>query len=227
MPADGDFIAYHGSTVDSLLLFAYGGLKKDYFLITGEPDWVKDDFYEFQAKVGPEDVATWKKMTLTDKRFMMRALLEQALKVKVHDDTSDHPVYNLVVAKGGPKLMNYEPGDTVTPPGGQPLTGKVLVWFDPFNLTCQDETMADLVNSMSGPDRAGRVVIDKTGLTGVYDFVVPIPFRTLPQQFQQMADDAGVPSVFDGLKQLGLQLVPAKGPIDGIVVDHIEKPETN
>jgi uncharacterized protein (TIGR03435 family) len=41
------------------------------------------------------------------------------------------------------------------------------------------------------------------------------------------AEDAGVPTVFEGLKQLGLQLVPAKGPIRGIVVDHIERPPDN
>jgi len=138
-------------------------------------------------------------------------------------------VYNLVVAKGGPKLMEYEPGDTVTPSysGAQAMSGKVLRWFDPFNLVCQDTTMAELVNSMSGPDRAGRVVIDKTGLTGAYDFTVPIPYRPLPEQFRQIAEDSGVPTMFEGLKQLGLQLVQAKGPIAGIVVDHIERPEAN
>jgi uncharacterized protein (TIGR03435 family) len=230
-PADGDFIAYHGSTVHNLLLFAYGGIKKAnaYFLISGEPDWVNTEYYEFQAKVAPEDVPVWKAMTLTDKRTMVQAALEDVLKLKVHDDTEDHPVYNLVVAKGGPKLMEYEPGDTVTPPypGAQAKSGKVLQWFDPFNLVCQDITMAELVNSLSGPDRAGRVVIDKTGLTGVYDFTVPIPYRPLPEQFREIAEDSGVPTMFEGLKQLGLQLVQAKGPINGIVVDHIERPPDN
>jgi uncharacterized protein (TIGR03435 family) len=227
MPADGDFIAYHGSTIDSLLLFAYGGTKKGFFLISGEPEWAKNDYYEFVAKVGPEDVAVFKKITLTDKRMMVRAALEQALKLKVHEDTDEHPVYNLVLAKGGSKLMDYQPGDTVKGRGGQMLSGKVLIWFDPFNLTCQDTTMAELVNSLSGTDRAGKVVIDKTGLTGAYDFVVPIPYRPLPEQFRQMAEDSGVPSFLSGLKQLGLQLESGKGQIQGVVIDHIEKPETN
>jgi uncharacterized protein (TIGR03435 family) len=230
LPVNGDFIAYHGSTIDSLLQFAYGGLNNQgYMLISGEPDWVKTDYYEFQAKVAPEDVAEWKAMTVTDKRFMVQAALEDALKLKVHEDTADHPVYNLVVAKGGPKLMEYEPGDTLTPPypGAQAKTGRVLQWFDPFNLVCQDITMAELVNSLSGPDRAGRMVIDKTGLTGAYDFTVPIPYRPLPEQFQQIAEDSGVPTMFEGLKKIGLQLVQAKGPINGIVVDHIERPPEN
>jgi uncharacterized protein (TIGR03435 family) len=166
-------------------------------------------------------------MTLTDKRAMVGRMLETELKLKVHQETEPQPVYELVVAKGGPKLMDYEPGDTVTPNGGHPLTGKVLSWFDPFNLTCQDTTMAELVNSLSGPQRAGRVVVDKTGLTGVYDFTVPIPYQPLPEQFQQMAEDSGVPSFLVGLKQLGLALQPGKGVVDQIVVDHVERPETN
>jgi uncharacterized protein (TIGR03435 family) len=87
--------------------------------------------------------------------------------------------------------------------------------------------MAELVNSLSGPNRAGRVVIDKTGLTGTYDFTLPIPVGQMPDQLQQAVEDAGVPSMFEGLKQLGLQLVPAKDPVRGIVVDHIERPPDN
>jgi uncharacterized protein (TIGR03435 family) len=136
-------------------------------------------------------------------------------------------VFDLVVAKGGPKLTEYRPGDTLTAPGGRVLTGKVQSWFDPFNLVCQDESMADFVNAVSGENRAGRIVIDKTGLTGNYNFTVPIPVTQLPEQLKQMADDSGVPSTFEGLKQLGLQLVPAKAQIDGIVVDHIERPPDN
>ena len=228
-PADGDFITYRGSTVDSLLLFAYEGARPGYFTISGEPDWVKSEYYDFTAKVAPEDVAAWKNMMLIDKRYMVQRVLEEALKVKVHDDTSEHPVFELVVAKGGPKLMDYHAGDTVTPPnpGAKPITGHVLAQFTPFYAVCQDVTMADLVNSLSGPNRAGRVVIDKTGLTGTYDFTLPIPVGQLPDQLQQAAEDAGVPSMFEGLKQLGLQLVPAKDPVRGIVVDHIERPPEN
>jgi uncharacterized protein (TIGR03435 family) len=227
-PPEGDFISYHGSTVDSLLMFAYGGANSLPFTISGEPDWVKSDFYDFTAKVAPEDGAAWKNMPLIDKRYMVRLVLEEALKLKVHDDTSDHPVYELVVAKGGPKLMDYHEGDTVTlpTPGAKPMTGHVLAGSGPY-LVCQDVTITELVHTLSGPDRAGRMVVDKTGLTGTYDFTVPMPRASLPDKLQQALADAGVPSVFDGLKQIGLQLVPAKGPIQGIVVDHIERPPNN
>ena len=218
-PPDGDFITYHSSTIDSLLMFAFGNIA-----ISGEPDWVKNDLYDFTAKVAPEDVTAWKQMQLIDQRYMVQRLLEDVLKLKVHDDTSDHPVYELQVAKGGPKLMDYHAGDTVTPANGPAQSGHVLGWLSRFNLVGQDATMTDLVNLLNRPGGAGRVVIDKTGLTGTYDFSLLIPRRTLPDQMQRAAEDNGVPTVFEGLKQLGLQLVPAKGPIRGIVVDHIERP---
>jgi uncharacterized protein (TIGR03435 family) len=223
LPADGDFIAYHGVPIERLILFAHIA-RKGYVSVSGEPEWAKTDLYEFQAKVAPEDVAEWHQMTLTDKRAMVATLLADVLKLKVHQDTEPHPVYDLIVAKSGPKLTEYQPGDTVKAPGGRVLTGKVLAWFDPFTLVCQDTTMAELVNSLSGPERAGRIVIDKTELSGAYNFTVPIPYGPLPQQIMDMSD---APSVYEGLKALGLQMVPSKGIVDDIVVDHVERPPEN
>ena len=128
-PADGDFIAYHSSTIDTLLMFAYKGASPGHFTISGEPDWVKNDLYDFTAKVAPEDVAEWRHMQLTDQRYMVQRALEEALKMKTHDDTSHHPVYQLQVAKGGPKLMDYHAGDTVTPANGPAQSGHVLGWL--------------------------------------------------------------------------------------------------
>jgi uncharacterized protein (TIGR03435 family) len=77
-----------------------------------------------------------------------------------------------------------------------------------------------VANSLS--NETGRIVIDKTGLTGNYDLTL----KWTPEQ-QRTADDSG-PSVFTALEeQLGLKLVPAKGPVDTIVVDHIERPSEN
>jgi uncharacterized protein (TIGR03435 family) len=68
----------------------------------------------------------------------------------------------------------------------------------------------------------GRTVVDKTGLTGNYD----IDLKWTPDD-QQGTPDAG-PSLFTALEeQLGLKLVPAKGPVDKLVVDHVEKPSEN
>ncbi|HEY4378909.1 MAG TPA: TIGR03435 family protein [Acidobacteriaceae bacterium] len=228
-PDDGDFIAYHGSPIEGLIMFAHIA-PKGYASIdnASEPDWVRTELYEFIAKVAPEDLPTWKQMTLTDKRAMVGRMLETTLKLKVHQQPDPQPVYELVVAKGGSKLMDYHAGDTLPVAGQAPVAGHVMGWWgSPFYMNAQDATMADLVNMLSGPDRSGRVVLDKTGLDGTYNFVLPLTPRPLPAQIQQIADDAGVPSLQTGLKQLGLALVPAKGPVDQIVIDHIERPDTN
>ena len=226
-PLDGDFIAYRGSPIEDLILFAHIG-PKVYTSIANEPDWVKTELYDFTAKVAAEDVAEWKKMTLTDKRAMVGYLLADVLKLKVHQQGEPQPVYDLVVAKGGSKLMDYHAGDTVTVPGRPPIDGYVLARLNSqFYLNGQDATMADLVNNLSMPGRAGRVVVDKTGLTGTYDFVLAAPPLNLPPALQQAVDDAGTPTLQEGLKQLGLELLPSKGPVEEIVIDHIERPDTN
>src|SRR6185437_893541 len=134
MPAQGDYIAYHGVSMHWLLLFAYE--HKGYFSVSNEPGWVNSIYYEFQAKVAPEDIPVWRNLTLTQKRVMMRGLLAEQVKLRVHDDTSEHPVYDLVVAKDGPKLTAYQPGDTIKLPWGETRSGKVLTWVDPFHLVC-------------------------------------------------------------------------------------------
>jgi uncharacterized protein (TIGR03435 family) len=228
-PLDGDFISYRGSPIEGLILFAHIGPKVYTSIASaGEPEWVRTELYDFTAKVAAEDVDEWKKMTLTNKRAMVGNLLADVLKLKVHQQTDPQPVYDLVVAKGGPKLMDYHAGDTVTVPGRKPIDGYVMARLNSqFYLNGQDATMADLVNNLSLPDRAGRVVIDKTGLTGTYDFVLAAPPLSLLPVLQQAVDDAGVPTLQEGLKQLGLELVPSKGPVEQIVIDHIERPDTN
>jgi uncharacterized protein (TIGR03435 family) len=225
-PADGDFISYHASTVDDLLMFALEVTVSGPLTISGEPDWVKSDLYDFTAKVAPEDVEVWKNLQLPDKRAMVRKALEQALNMKVHEDISMHPVYDLVVAKGGPKLMDYHAGDTVTPPfpNSEPTKGYVLIGFNRGNLVAQDATIADLVGILSRPGvGVGREVVDKTGLKGTYDFDLLMPHGEGAEQLEE----AGVPSVFEGIKDLGLQLVSSKAPTQSIMIDHIERPPEN
>jgi uncharacterized protein (TIGR03435 family) len=101
-PAEGDFIAYHGAPMHYLLTFAYQ--HKGYFLVSNEPEWVKDEYWEFEAKVAPADLPTWKKMTLTEKRMMVRELLADELKLQVHEDTTEHPGVRPGGGEGRPEV---------------------------------------------------------------------------------------------------------------------------
>jgi uncharacterized protein (TIGR03435 family) len=82
--------------------------------------------------------------------------------------------------------------------------------------------MAEFAQFLSTTNLVGRIVVDKTGLSGNYD----IELKWTPDD-QQGTPDAG-PTLFTALEeQLGLKLVPAKGPVDTFVVDHVEKPSEN
>ena len=98
------------------------------YLVKGEPAWVDTDAYNFLAKVAPEDVAAWQKMDVPAKRLMVRATLADVLNLKVHTDIQSRPVYNLVVAKGGPKLTPSKP-DPNAPTGIDSIVTGSVYWL--------------------------------------------------------------------------------------------------
>jgi uncharacterized protein (TIGR03435 family) len=94
-------------------------------------------------------------------------------------------------------------------------------------MTAQAVPFGQFVRSPLWTPIGGRLVVDKTGLKGTYDF-------TLKWSSGLVAPDAGqesradTPSLFTAIQeQLGLKLVPTKGPIEVIVIDHVERPSEN
>jgi uncharacterized protein (TIGR03435 family) len=156
----------------------------------------------------------------------------------VHTETKTLPVYELMIAKEGSKLKEATPGDTYTNgikgPDGVAHGG--MMRMGRGEVTGQALPVESLVNMLSR--QLQRTVIDKTGLTAKYDFTLqwteegPTPmFKGSDGGSQQRADaapDATGPSIFTALQeQLGLRLQPAKGPVETLVVDHVEMPSEN
>ena len=218
LPPDGDFIAYKCQPVGRVIYFAYAGPHP--FLMSGEPDWVDKEWYDFQAKVAPEDVAVWQKMDLSLKRVMVQGLLAEALNLKQHTDTTPRAGFILVVAKGGAKLTEYKDGETKRLPDGRVMSGRGTSWLADGTAVYQGTTMGGFVESIAV--RIGRQVIDKTELPGLYDLSIQLPFQHYDASGPE--GDAAIPAVFGGLKELGLRLEPAKVETGGIVIDHIERP---
>jgi len=136
----------------------------------------------------------------------LRALLADHFKFKFHYEQKQFDVYDLVVAKNGPKLT---PNTDGTGPGGTSSAGKY---------TAHGLSMAAFVNRF--PGGVGRIVIDKTGLTGTYDIDLTWDPSLVP--------DATGPSIFTAVEeQLGLRLQPSKAPLNVLVIDSIEKPTEN
>jgi len=176
------------------------------FQIEGGPVWIDADKYDIAAKAD-----TSLEMTREELRPCLQALLAERFHLKTHRSTRNGSVYSLVVARGGPKFKEHSGGGG-SGIGASSGAGKAVI-------EGTKETMAKLAEYLSGP--SGRPVIDNTGLRGEYDFKVEW------DPSDETAASAG-PSLFSALPvQLGLRLDSAKGPIDFIVIDAVEKPSPN
>ena len=192
--------------------------------IVGLPEWVLNERYDIDAKVSAEDLADWHEPAKQSAMLqtMLQEMLEDRLKLVVHRGTKEVPTYSLVVGKSGPKFKETNPDEPH--PGGtvHPGGGVTVVEMRDGQMTghCFGCSMSMLAWFLSG-ERTGRPVQDKTGLTGKYDFWLP----TTASLDSPASDPA--PSVFSVIEELGLKLVPAKGEVETLVIDHIEPPTPN
>lgn len=227
--------------VDMLL---HEGLQLGPKELISEPDWAASQSWDINAKVAGEDVDALSKMSFDDRRRMFVQVLTERFGLKYHTEKRELPVYALVVAKGGPKLAeaNQKPDAKNV---GKSSPGKLMM--GPGRLTAEGSTTEFLANALS--HQVERRVVDKTGLTGSYDFQL----TWAPEQGGGDASEkammrgpggsgagpGGAPgggardpgngaSVFTALQeQLGLKLEPQKATVDVVVIDHLEKPAEN
>lgn len=226
-----------GQTLKMLIKFAYSLNMGADQQIAGGPDWVGSAKFDIQAKEDPDTIAALKKIAGEQRvdtiRIMVRGLLADRFKLKVHRETRVLPVYALVVAKGGPKMTPWvqmpAPADGSRPKGWQGLS---------LEGRGQLEGRGASLGMFSGvlarqPEIGGRMVVDQTGLTGRYDFMLKwTPDTSLGMQ--SAAREGGVPldpsapSLFTALQEeLGLRLDSTKAPVDMIVIDSAEMPSEN
>jgi uncharacterized protein (TIGR03435 family) len=213
------------------------------------PKWVTSDRYDIEARANNNS-------TKDQMRLMMQALLADRFKLSVHAETRQLPIFALVLVtpgKLGPQLQPYPDGspcDSSTPTGtstvlqsspatvagGFPAICGGYAGMEPSvpgrlrtgarNVTIQ--IIADQIPALgSGVDRP---VLDKTGLTGMFDFVMeftPQINGPLPPGANFQPDESG-PTFLEALKeQLGLKLDKQTGPVDVFVADHIEQLSEN
>lgn len=190
------------------------------------PDWISSTRYVIHGKPSEPVQRALQTMTTEGRRkqiqLMNQALLADRFKLKAHFETREMPVYQLILAKDGPKLKENPlstPGQIAV--GASMLRGKAV-------------SMHSLIDGLeSVPDIGGRVVLDKTGLSGSYDFVLkwaPFEATAPPSGLSASApsSDAEGVSLFKAIEeQLGLKLVGTKGPSQVLVIDQIERPSEN
>jgi uncharacterized protein (TIGR03435 family) len=184
--------------------------------VSGLPPWAYSTPYNIDAKLDDDAQAALQRLPQSERSqrsmSMMQALLAERLQLEVHHETRDLPIYTLVVAKGGCKLKESQAPENES--GGT---------VGPNFLSLRAESIASFVSSLGSDQEVERIIVDKTGLTGRYD----INLKWAAPDTQGQGADAG-PSIFTALQEeLGLQLIPARGPVDTIVIDHIERPSAN
>jgi uncharacterized protein (TIGR03435 family) len=232
-PPDG-YVATN-TTVATLIQSAYGILN---FQLVGGPDWINSERYVVDAKMDAETADALQKLKPEDRMLarqqMLQALLTDRVKLTTHRETRDLPVYFLVVAKNGSKLQQAKPGDTYADgfkgpgsPMGQGTSSSTTRFTS--NIKSQGMPISSLLPLLGRP--LGRPVLDKTGLTGNFDFTLkfaiarPAPDETLNGG---PVPDSDLPFLLEAIQQqLGLKLEPGKGPVEVIVIDHIERPSGN
>jgi len=207
MPGGG--ISAINVTLRDLITFAYD--IRDYQL-SGGPNWLGKDRYDLVAKSNHDDPAGPQapfEEAFRLIRLKMRALLADRFKLAIHTETREMPVYALVIAKNGPQLEESKSQDLTI--HGQ--TG---------HLVCKKISMKAFAERALS-NRMGRTVVDKTGLSGEFDFEV----KYLEDRGAASSDASGPDFLTAMQEQLGLKLEPQKGPVEVTVVDRAEKASAN
>lgn len=203
----GDRFVERNLSVQQMVYIAYDISRPD--LISNLPQWTYSARFDMQVKLEDDKAhETAHQTELEHSRVLLRAILADRFRLKIHDETRERPVYALLVDKHGPKVKEATAADRL----------EMDVQKDHIHL--RDATIAPLIGGLS--NTVGRPVVDKTGLTGRYN----IDLGWAPDELEGTSS-AG-PSIFTALReQLGLRLVPARAPVDVLVVDHVERPSAN
>jgi uncharacterized protein (TIGR03435 family) len=182
------------------------------YQVIGAPAWTHSETWDIDAKSAG-------KTTMAEKYAMLATLLADRFHLQFHRETRELPLYKLVIAKGGLKMRQVKDGEKRDHSSGisnrdSHLTG----WAQP---------VSQLVYFLSG-SYLNEPIADETGLIGNYDFDLKwTPDPNQAYQRDEAADPTG-PSLFSAIQeQLGLKLEAAKGPVEVLVIDHVERPSEN
>ena len=230
----GSFEAFN-VTLGSLIRLAYG--LQD-FQMVGGPKWIDTDRFDMQAR-GPQGAAE------SDAPRRLQALLAERFALKAHRETRDHPIYALVLARAdrslGPRLRRSQIDPRKIEEQDARMLRESPATFTPLEcglaagrrLGDCGTTMAVLASRF--PMYVGRMVVDRTGLTGAYAYDLRFGDNPMPGAgpgggfpFPTQPANPDAPSLFTALEeQLGLKLVPQTGRVEVLVIDHVQQPKPN
>jgi bla regulator protein blaR1 len=230
-------------TINQLIQRAYAA---ESYQISGAPDWLNSERYDIDAKFDSSTADELQKLNPDDRilarQHMLQTILAERFNLTIHRENKELQTYSLIVAKNGPKLqeVKLEDADPSKPKAGPaPGTAQMTVGSAGGQMRSFASSLTSLTRMLT--NYLHRPVIDKTGLAGIYDFTL----RWTPDENQSQgssgaqgpagsanglpsSDPTGGASLFTAIQeQLGLKLESAKGPIELIVIDHVEGPSGN
>jgi uncharacterized protein (TIGR03435 family) len=204
----GRHVILGNRTVETILRLAYGVQKGQ---IVGLPDWGTTEHFDADGIPNVEGQPNLKQF-----QAMLRKLLAERFGLVTHTEQRELSVYALTLAKGGPKLTpskgdpNGLPNDDDTENAGQATVR--------MNNTTMREFALDLLFHTDRP------IVDRTGLTGRYDFQLKWTF----DDARAPTNGSAAPSLFTAIQeQMGLKLEAVKAPVDVMVIDKVERPGAN
>ena len=250
--ANGGLFSATNFPLGAYIFFAYNMAGNEiHNLLPQLPGWVSTDRFDIQARAAGDP-------TKDQMRLMMRSLLAERFKLAIHTEKREMPVLAFVVAnpgKTGPQLQPHPAGEPCqtkldftakTPtddmfaqkiPGGFPAICNGILGIPPSvpgrsRLAGRNVTIGFMADMFSQIVDLGRPMIDATGLTGTYDFILEFtrdsPSQLSPQPGAVVAPDPDGPSFEQALRdQLGLKLDRRTGAVEAMVLDHIEKLAAN
>lgn len=239
-PTPGRFTAT-AVTPRELIGMAYGvpgGLRP----IVGGPDWLDTDRFDIVATGGPTDpnirpapgaVSPREGAALNTMQAMLRQLLQDRFGLSVRSEQRELPIYALIQARTdrrGAQLRQFD-GDCATEAAVAPnATGAACGGFkflERGHLVARAVTVRMLVSMLASMPDVGRIVQDRTGLSG--DFDLELSWTPAAARREQSdGSQSAAPSLFTALdEQLGLKLEPSRGPVEVLVIDSVERPAPN
>jgi uncharacterized protein (TIGR03435 family) len=212
----GDHVRFHNASLGMFVIYAYHVDNEVYQLVSKAPAMDAETCFDIDAIASgtPSDA---------DLRLMFQTLLEDRFKLQAHWENREVAGFNLVIAKGGPKIKASVPENKIIVDGNTFPTGSTQMYIDRSHvahLLGEASTMEQLTYQLSG--RTRTAIRDRTGLTGTFDYNVAFALNNM------QADVNSAPMLVTAIQEaLGLKLEKSQVPARVLVVDHAEAPTPN
>jgi uncharacterized protein (TIGR03435 family) len=194
--------------------------------VLGGPKWLNAERFDIEARIDSSVADQLRTLSRDQRKLQTQAMFQQLLadrfKLAVHWETRELPVYALVVAKNGPNLHRSKESDGSSHTSNGQFAG-------------QGVTLGEIADTLTQElsKELGRVILDKTGIDGRYDITLKWTPETGATAMNSGTEGSAPPpdsgaSIFTAIQeQLGLKLESTKGPVQVLIIDHVEMPSEN